>query len=460
MPFDSQQEQGSITLSAIRRLYRRNARITLYKLIEKTHPAKMAWVFRYLSPSERRDIFKYIQRMAGISGFLDELDHALIPEIFEDMDVSKISDILSNIPAETTVELLESFTDDIADDIRNKMDAKDRDEVDEVLQYEDDSAGRLMSHEFMAFNENLSIKAAIAQFQDMGDAAEMPFYIYAVDTKQHMVGVLSLRQLLLHPPETFLKDIMERDFVYVSPDTDQEDVAQLVSEYNYLALPVLNDKNIIEGIITVDDVIDVIREEATEDILKMAGAGEDEDILLKSTLDSVKTRFPWLLASWLGGVCALWIIGSYESMLQHTVLLAAFIPVIMGMGGNIGTQTSTIIVRGIATGHVNIGEVSSVIIKEVSIGVIMGGIYGLLLGLFTYIQYSQMGNPFMLSLTVGLSVLFSMFIACLVASFIPIILYKLDFDPAISTGPFVTTAIDIIGVLGYFIIAKNLYSIS
>jgi len=253
---------------------------------------------------------------------------------------------------------------------------------------------------------------------------------------------------------------MERDFVFVSPETDQEEVAQLVTEYNYLALPVLNSGNVIEGIITVDDVIDVIREEATEDMLKMAGAGEDEDILLKSTLESVKTRFPWLLASWLGGVCALWIIGSYETMLQQTVLLAAFIPVIMGMGGNVGTQTSTIIVRGIATGHVNIVEISSVIMKEVSIGVIMGVIYGLLLGLLTYVQYSQIGAPLMLALTVGLSVLFSMFIACLVASFIPIFLYKLDFDPAISTGPFVTTAIDIIGVLGYFIIAQNLFSTS
>jgi magnesium transporter len=456
VPHEFQQERGSITLSAIRRLYRRNATVTLYRLINKTHPAKMAWVYRYLTPAERRDIFKYIQRMEGFADFLSELDHALIPEIFDEMDVNEIAQSLSTIPTELSVELLESFPEPISAQIHDAMDAQYQQDVDDILQYGDDSAGRLMSHEYMAFNENLTLKEALDKFQDLGDETEMPFYIYVTNDKNKMVGIVSLRQLLLHPPNTVLKDIMEQEFVYVSPETDQEEVANLVSEYNYLALPVLNLEKEIEGIVTVDDVIDVIREEATEDMLKMAGAGEDEDILLQSTFQNVKTRFPWLIASWIGGVCALAIIGSFENILEQTIILASFIPVIMGMGGNIGTQTSTIIVRGIATGHVNIDEVSTVILKEVNVGIIMGAIYGFLLGAVAYFQYSQFITPFLLAIIVGLSILFSMFIACLVASFIPILLYKLDFDPAISTGPFVTTAIDIIGVLGYFIIAQSL----
>jgi len=199
VPFNYQQEQGSITLSAIHRLYRRNVRVTLYKLIEKGHPAKMAWVYPSLSPNKRRDILKYIQRMDEINNFLDGLDHALVPEIFEKMHASKISDILSNIPAETTVKLLKLFTDNKANHIQNKMDAKDLSEVDKVLQYEDDSAGQLMSHEFVTFNETLSTKNAISQFQYMGDTAEMPFYFYVLDSKKPNVWCI-IPPTIINPP--------------------------------------------------------------------------------------------------------------------------------------------------------------------------------------------------------------------------------------------------------------------
>ena len=284
----------------------------------------------------------------------------------------------------------------------------------------------------------------------------MPFYIYVVNSKDKMVGVLSLRQLLLNKPNIKLDSIMERDFIYVEPEDDQEVVADMVTQYNYLALPVLNTTGKLVGIVTVDDVIDVIREEATEDMMKMAGAGEDEDILLKSTLQNVRTHFPWLMASWIGGVSALWIIGAFESLLHQTVALAAFIPIIMGMGGNIGTQTSTIIVQGIATGHVNLHEVSKVIFKEIRIGMILGLVYGLFLGVLVNFHFVDYHSPLMLGIIVGTSIFTSMSIACLVASVFPVLLEKLKIDPAISTGPFVITFIDIIGVASYFLIAGSL----
>ena len=448
-------DKSGLTLNAIRRLYRRNARKALYRLIEKIHPSEMAWVFRYLTPKERQDIYKYIQRMDGLGEFLNEVDHVIIPEIYRGVPAVDVASSLKSIPAETIVELLESLPEDLASDVRNFLTTEDREEVEEVLQYVDDSAGRIMSHEFMVFKDSLSVSEAIAQFQDLGEDTEMPFYIYVINEQNQMVGVLSLRQLLLNAAEKILKDLMEDKFVFVYPETDQEDVANMVSQYNYLALPVLNESMEIVGIVTVDDVIDIIREEATEDMLKMAGAGEDEDILLKSTFQNVKTRFPWLLASWIGGVCALWIIGSFESLLQQTIFLAAFIPVIIGMGGNVGTQTSTIIVRGIATGHVNIDEVTSVIWKEVRVGTLLGTIYGILLGGLAYLQFPYYEAPIILGAVVGFSIMLSMVIACIVASFLPIFLFKLDFDPAISTGPFVTTSIDILGVLSYFIIANS-----
>ena len=416
----------------------------------------MAWVYRYLSSTERRDIFQYIRRMEGLGAFLQEIDHALVPEIFSDFTPLETASTISVLPPEDLAELLEVFPHEKAEEIQKLLGSENRYKLTEVLRYADESAGRIMSHEYMTFDENLNMSEAIEKFQQLGEEVEMPFYIYVVDSNEKMTGVLSLRQLLLNKPDIQLKSIMERDFIYVTPEEDQEVVADLVTQYNYLALPVLETDGTLAGIVTVDDVINIIREEASEDIMKMAGAGEDEDILLKSTLQNAGTRFPWLMASWIGGVAVLWIIGAFESLLNQTVALAAFIPIIMGMGGNVGTQTSTIIIRGIATGHINLEEVSKVIFKEIRVGMLLGLIYGLLLGALLYFQFVAYHSPILLGIVVGSSIFTSMSIACLVASVLPIVLEKLNIDPAVSTGPFVTTSIDIIGITSYFFIATNL----
>jgi magnesium transporter len=249
-----------------------------------------------------------------------------------------------------------------------------------------------------------------------------------------------------------LKDMMIRKVHTVYPDTDQEDVAQIVSQYNYLAVPVVDHDENLLGIVTVDDVVDVIREEATEDFLKMAGVGKDREILLKSSWENAKSRLPWLFASWIGGVAAATIIGLYENLLETTLILAAFIPVIIGMGGNIGTQTSTIIVRGLATGRVNVGNNMKILFKEIRVGLILGLLYGVLLGLFTFTRFMDL-SPY-LGIIVGLSISISMLIATTIGAFVPLFLNKLEIDPAVATGPFVTTSIDIVGVTLYFLIAS------
>ena len=208
---------------------------------------------------------------------------------------------------------------------------------------------------------------------------------------------------------------------------------------------------------TVDDVVDVIREEATEDFLQMAGAGKDREILLKSSWENAKARLPWLFASWVGGIIAVNIIGAFEHMLESILALAAFIPVIIGMGGNIGTQSSTIIVRGMATGRVDTGGELKVLFKEIRVGIILGVLYGVVLGIFAKFKFMN-ADP-MLGFVVGLSICVSMLIAVAVGSLIPLFLRKLDIDPAVATGPFVTTSIDILGVLLYFIIAGLLLNI-
>ena len=247
---------------------------------------------------------------------------------------------------------------------------------------------------------------------------------------------------------------MTKNVISVQPDTDQEEVAKIVSRYNYLAVPVIDLEEHMLGIVTVDDVVDVIREEATEDFLQMAGAGKDREILLKSSWGNARARLPWLFASWVGGVAAVAIIGVFKNMLETTVALAAFIPVIIGMGGNIGTQSSTIIVRGLATGRVDIGNNLKIILKEIKVGLILGVLYGLLLGVFATLKFVDT-TPY-LGLIVALSILSSMIISTFVGTLMPLLFRKLNIDPAIATGPFVTTSIDIIGVTLYFLIASAL----
>ena len=244
----------------------------------------------------------------------------------------------------------------------------------------------------------------------------------------------------------------------VRPETDQEEVARIVSQYNFLAVPVIDSDEKLLGIVTVDDVVDVIREEATEDFLKMVGAGEDREILLKSSWENARIRLPWLFASWVGGIIAAYIIGVFDNILQNTIALAAFIPVIIGMGGNIGTQSSTIIVRGLATGRVGFENSSKILFKEIRVGLILGILYGILLGLFAIFRFLDI-SP-ILGLVVGLSICASMLIAATIGSLVPLILDRFDIDPAVATGPFVTTAIDILGVALYFIIAGALFNLA
>jgi magnesium transporter len=313
-----------------------------------------------------------------------------------------------------------------------------------------------MNTEVFTLHESITAGEAIKTLQDQ-ENAEMVFYLYITDNDDRLVGVISLRALTTTPSSTNLKDIMIKNVHSIRPETDQEDVARIVAQYNFLAVPVLDSDSKLLGIVTVDDVVDVIREEATEDFLQMAGAGKDREILLKSSWENAKARLPWLFASWVGGVIAASLIGVFENMLENIIALAAFIPVILGMGGNIATQSSTIIVRGMATGRVNEGGEIKLILKEVQVGIMLGILYGILLGVFARFTFSE--APDNLGFVVGLSICVSMIVAATVGTIIPLILRKLDIDPAIATGPFVTTSIDILGVLFYFMIAGYFLSI-
>lgn len=438
------------------RLLRRHAETNLIKLINKTHPADLAIVFRYFNDDEQIQVFDLMQENDHTLEFLVELDDTIIEKLLNIENPDRIVNLIQNASTNDQSYILGTLDQSQAKSVIDLLKKEEQEEIEEIMGYPEDSAGAMMATDVFTLFQDTTCGEALKTLQDQKDA-EMVFYLYLTNEDDSLVGVASLRALATTPSNTFLKDIMVRRVHSVRPETDQEDVAQIVAQYNYLAVPVVDSDNRLLGIVTVDDVVDVIREEATEDFLQMAGVGKDREILLKSSWENAKVRLPWLFASWIGGVVAAYVIGSYEYMLENIIALAAFIPVIIGMGGNIGTQSSTIIVRGMATGRIEIGNELMVLVKELKVGLILGMLYGVLLGLFANLKFIDTDPN--LGLVVGLSIACSMLIAVTVGSFTPLILRKLDIDPAIATGPFVTTSIDILGVLFYFAIAGILLNI-
>ena len=438
------------------RLLRRNAHTNLVKLIRKTHPADLAIVFRYFSDEEQAQVFSIMVEDGQAMEFLVELDDTLIANLLENESPERIATVIQESSANDQSFILSTLEDEQAQSVIDLLKTEEQEEIEELMGYPEDSAGAMMTTNVFTLYQNTTCRDALKSLQDQSEA-EMVFYLYITDDDDRLVGVASLRALATTPADTILKNIMVKRVHTVRPETDQEEVAQIVAQYNYLAVPVLDEDDQLLGIVTVDDVVDVIREEATEDFLQMAGAGKDREILLKSSWENARARLPWLFASWIGGIFAASIIGTFEHLLESMIALAAFIPVIIGMGGNIGTQSSTIIVRGIATGRIEIGSELKVMWKEVRVGIILGVLYGLLLGAFAKFRFID-ADP-MLGVVVGLSIGCSMLLAVAVGTFVPMFLRKVDIDPAIASGPFVTTSIDILGVLFYFVIAEYFLSI-
>ncbi len=447
--------EGKVLLDMIRRLLRRNAHGNLKRLVGKTHPADMVWVYRHLPDDDREAVFKLIASSSIMVGeFFAELDSSLVQELVERISPERMAEILAGMPSDDAVDILEILPEEMATAIRQQMDRHDREEVEELLQYDPESAGGLMSPDFMTLDEECTAREAIKSIQNRSEELEMVFYLYITHGDGRLSGVISLRELLMHPPERPLKEFMNSNVISVTTDTEQGEVAAIAAKYDFLAVPVVDSNYVLMGIVTVDDIIDVIREEASEDFLQMAGAGKDREILLKTSRDSAFIRAPWLFASWLGGVMAIIIIGSFEEELAKVLALASFIPIVIGMGGNIATQSSTIIVRGIATGRVNLAESWKVIFKEMKVGLLLGLVYGMFLGMVAWIMFHGDADPSLLPVVVGLSIFCCMAMSASLGALIPLILKRFDIDAAIATGPFVTTSIDILGVLLYFSTAK------
>jgi magnesium transporter len=432
-------------LDTVKKLIRRGAYPNLGKVIGKSHPADVADLFPHLSPKEQQILFNLIEDTETAANVLSELDYSTGAHLLEQIGHETITEVLQEMPYDDAVEIIRNMPEEIAQEILSTMQDEHSDEIEQLLQYDEDTAGGIMSTEIFSLREDTTVQQAIEELQKAHDV-EMVFYVYVTDPRNHLVGVMSLRQLLTVPPSTRLKDIMTTEVISVRTDKDQEEVAQLVAKYNILAIPVVDEWNKLVGIITVDDVIDVLREEATEDIYKMAGASEEELLYGFKSMKVAQLRLPWLITNLFGGIITGYLMWMFKITLKEVIALISFIPVITGMGGNVGGQSATIVVRGFATGNIDFSTLRQVFFKELRVGVIMGSVCGLTVGLVAIIWHH---NGY-LGLVVGLAMVSAMTVAAVMGVLAPSFFKRVGIDPAIASSPFVQTANDITGILIYF----------
>ena len=316
-------------------------------------------------------------------------------------------------------------------------------DVGDLLEYPEKTAGRIMNPKVFALSEDMTAAEAITALQASRDV-EMVFYLYVIDGRRHLVGVVSLRRLLLVPPDTPLKRIMTTDLISARVDMDQEEVARQVASYNLLAIPVVDEENKLVGVITVDDVIDVIKDEATEDVYRLAGLASD-DRVFTTPIESLRKRLPWLIVNLATAFIAASVVKLFEGTIGVVTSLAVFMPVVAGMGGNAATQTLAVIVRGIAIGELTWSNSRKALIKEALVGIGNGVACGIVGG---GIVWLIQGTPWM-GVILALAMIINMFVAATAGTLIPLSLRALKIDPALASSVFITTLTDVFGFFSF-----------
>ena len=445
-----------LILDAVRRLLRRGAIGNLERMVAKMHPADVAKVLHHLHNSqEKRTVFELMKAEGSKARALSEMDQVDIGEALADVPSAEIAMLIKDLPDDDQAYILTSFPDERSQEILTLMKPEDSAEVQDLLQYEPKTAGAIMTRDYFALPSDTTAQEAIQKLQKATDTGNV-FYVYVTDKEEKLVGVLSLRQLLLVPPDKNLRSMISQEVISVTTDTDQEEVAKLVARYNLLAIPVVEKDNTLVGIITVDDVVDVMREEATEDMLKMSGTKiEEEDIIMHSSIfNSVRLRVPWLAINLAGSLVSGSILWFFRFTIQEVVALVTFIPVITAMGGNVGLQSSTLVIRGLATGRIELSDVKTVFLREISIGMIIG----LLCGIAALSVAAVMHINLTLGLVVGFAMVCALVVSTTMATIMPVLLKRYGIDPAVAAGPFVTTANDITGCAIYLGLATAFLS--
>lgn len=422
--------------------------------LERLHPADIAELLVAVPDALQMELVGILepQRIAAVMGEMDYDDQARIlarlgreraAAVLEEMSNDDIADLVGQIPPGPAREILAL------------LEAEEAGDVGELLEYEEDTAGGIMTTEYAALREDMTADGAIDALRRLAGEVETIYYAYVTDAGGVLTGVLSFRDLLLAAPDTPVREIMNTNVIAVGAGDDQETVARAVARYDLLAIPVVDEERRLLGIVTVDDVVDVLEEEATEDFYLLAshtGARENEyDLGLWSR---ARKRLPWLVLLLFGELVAGNVISGFSGIIGVVTILAAFIPVMAGEAGNAATQSLAVVVRGLATGDIVPGQVWRIVLKEVKVGVVLGSVIGLVLAVVAnYLHRSPL-----LGLVTGLALGLNITVATALGGFFPILIKRLGIDPAVASGPFITTLTDILSMVIYFTLAGAVFS--
>ena len=439
------QRKIDVVLDSVRRLQRLGATANLVNLLQKQHPADLAQVFAELGEKDRTSSFALLVErnsklaMEALSELGPEGGAALLAE----RSAEEIARLLHDLPSDDAAAIIDNLPEDLSASVLELIEKRPGDEVGELLEYDEQTAGRIMNPKVFALSEDMTAGEAITTLQGSRDV-EMVFYLYVVDVRRHLVGVISLRRLLLVPPTTPLKRIMTTDLTSVRTDTDQEEVARLVASYNLLAIPVVDEENKLAGVITVDDVIDVLKDEATEDLYRLAGVSGDERVETPA-FEALRKRLPWLGINLVTAFLAASVVAAFEGTIQQATALAVFMPIVAGMGGNAATQTLTVIVRGLALGELSWANARKTLLKESAVGLGNGVALGVVAALVAWVTK---GNP-VLGLLLGMAMVCNMLVAATAGTLVPLGLKAMKVDPALASSVFITTFTDVVGFASF-----------
>jgi magnesium transporter len=447
IPMIRELNENQLALLIIKAL-KENKKRELDTILEELQPYDMATLYLNL-PKKHKDRFLYHLSIPVIADMIQELDRETQIEVLERLGNDTSGKVLDDMDNDDIAALLEEMSPESVKDLLSGMKKSESTIVENLMTYPPKTAGRIMTNRFVWIRSYYSVKESIDKLKSFAELAETINYLYVIDEHRKLVGVVSYRDLLIAEAHERITDIMYERVISVSMYTDQEEVARLIERYDFLAIPVVDENEILTGIVTFDDILDIVIQEANEDIEKLSASGKSIDFDT-TALVSAYRRLPWLILLLFIGLFSGSIIASFEDTLQKFVALAFFMPMIAGMTGNTGTQSLAVVVRGLASKDIDTKTVLRLILREFNVGIIIGLICGVLIAAIAYFWQGSL----VLGFVVGSSLILTLIIGTLAGTIIPLLLYKLKIDPAVASGPLITTINDIFSLVTYFTIAS------
>lgn len=431
-------------LDNIRYLLENNQAYFVRNILADLHPADIADLIERLEPKYRNAVFSLLLAEPA-SDVLSELEDALKEDILEYLDTRKIAELVNEMDSDDATDLVSELPQEKATEVLAHMEDEYSEDIQELLHYPEDTAGGIMAKEYVAVNQDFTVEQAIDELRSKRDDVEDIYQCYVIDDAGKLVGVVSLKDIILSKPNSLIKNIMDTEVFAIGKDMDQEEVALIFEKYDLVSAAVVDKDHRIIGRITIDDIVDVINQETDEDIARIAGIGEEE-ILEESVFKIAQARLPWLIISFLGEMVSAFIMSSYSLTIDKILASAFFIPVVMAMGGSTGQQSSVIVVRGLATGEINPRDIRRRLQREVKTALINASVIAvMILSVVTFWQ-----NDFPFGIVLAGTLIIIILNASLFGAIIPFGFKKFNIDPALATGPFVATFNDVIGLLIYF----------